>query len=246
MFLLDPAGMGMELAGVARGLGLRFLGEDITGEGLGLGGVVLRVGRVTYFPLSSKDSLHEEGFSRVFLLNGVSRRYLGPLDITELHRFVRDRLAPHYQSGSPLAPLFHHLMRLRGLLLRTRYVAVDTRETAQATFTCRADEIRIRVRRERGCGKMIVANELSGRFFDYAVIGGRRVALPPWMRSPERRPTLGSSLLKLELSLEVPPEVEAFIGREVQPPRLDWAGIDLVMEEGVKEISYRVLLSLAS
>ncbi len=246
MYLLEPAGGGLEVAGVARGVGLRFFERDITGEGLGLGGVVLRLGRVTYFPLSSKDSFREDGFSRVFYLDGVSRRYLGPLDVTEVHRFVRDRLAPQYQSGTPLASLFRHLMSLRGLLVRTRYVAVDTRETAHSSFTCCSGEICVRVERERGCGKMIVANELSGRFFDYAVIGGSRVAPPPWMRSPERSPTLGSSLLKLELSIEVPPGVEAFIGREVQPPRLDWAGIDLVMEEGVKELSYRVLLSLVS
>ncbi len=233
----------MELAGVARGLGLRFLGRDITGEGMGLGGVVLRIGRVTYFPLTTIDALHDAGFSRVYLLNGVSRRYLGPIDVTEIHRAVRDLLATHYQSEAPLAPLFRRLMRLRGLLIRTRYRSVGPRETVRATFSLGAGEILIRVARKGDVGRLIVANELSGRLFDYAVAGGRRFSPPPWLTLSDKSPVLGSSLLKLELRFEIPPGVEVFVGREVDPPRLDWAGIDLVVWEGVRELSYRVLIS---
>ncbi|MDJ0274404.1 MAG: hypothetical protein QXP81_03600 [Nitrososphaerota archaeon] len=239
-YLLPRAPRSTEISGVARGLGLIHDGRDLTGEGMGIGGVVLRLGGVTYFPLTTRDSLSDDGASRTFELNGVARKMLGPLDVTGPHRFLRESLSPLYLRGGRGALAFRGLMRVRSLLIRTEYRSSERVEVCVVSYRFNGCCIEIRVSRETGRGKLIVANELSGTLFDSLVVGGSRIALGPWVRCPSRTPALLSRTLGICVRFELPEGAEAFAGREVLPPRLDWAGVDLILDEGVLAVTYAV------
>lgn len=242
-FLLPVGADGMEVSGVVRGLGLTYHGLDVAGEGMGIGGAVLRLHGRTYFPLSHKDTLQEGSAVRKLELNGLSRRYLGPLDVTTLHRRIRERLTPTYLGGGNASSLFRLLMKIRSHLLKTRYVKVETAELCEVRYTFSEDTIKVRVLRERGCGTLIVANELSGELFDCVVLDGRATEPGPWSRIKHRSPTLASKKLGLDIQFLFPEGFEVFAGREFQPPRLNWSGVDIALDEGVKEAEYTVKIS---
>lgn len=238
--LLPTASVGTEIAGVVRGLGLSVAGIDLSGEGMGIGGVVLRVSDVTFFPLSHVDELGESYASRTLKLNGLSRRYLGPIDVTELHRELREFMTPLYLRGVRSRAIFRLLMMARSLLLRTKYVPSLTRDVCKVTYRFDGELLSIEVKRQERTGRLIVANELSGRLFDRMLLGDESVELGPWSRCYSRTPSLASRKLGLTLRFHLPEGIEAYVGREVMLPRLDWAGVDLVLRDGEREIRYAV------
>ncbi len=233
----------MEISGIWRGLGLRLGSLDLVGEGVGIGGLVARKGGVTYFPLHCTDNASGDTLSRLFQLNGVSKKYIGPLDVTMLHRTLRDYLAPHYLAGSNLSKLFRLLMILRGQLVKTRYRRVDSIGSVEVRYRFLDDYILVSLTRVEGSCGIIVANEFSGRIFDRMVIHGRMIVPPPWARCHSNRVTLISSFLPAAITVELPPGYEVYVGREVLPPRLDWAGVDIFMPEESKNISYKITVS---
>jgi hypothetical protein len=241
--LLPRGPLSTEISGIARGLGLCYGGMDITGEGMGIGGVVLRSGDVTFFPMKHTDVMSESGASRTFELNALARKYLGALDVTSLHHSIRDSLSPLYMRGGKGEQFFRALMRLRSLLIRTRYRVYGRIEVCTVDYSFNGDVIELKVSRETGRGKLIVANELAGTLFDTLMVGDRCFKLRPWTRCLSRRPVLVSKTLGISLHFDLPDGVEVFAGREVLPPRLNWAGIDLVMDEGLLDLSYRVRIS---
>ncbi|MFZ8858378.1 MAG: hypothetical protein ACO2O1_09120 [Candidatus Caldarchaeales archaeon] len=241
--LLPRGPRSTEISGVVRGLGLCYGGMDITGEGMGIGGVVLRSGGVTFFPMEHIDVVSESGASRTFELNALARKYLGALDVTPLHRRIRDSLSPLYMRGGKGERFFKALMRLRSLLISTRYRVYGRIEVCTIDYSFNGDVVELKVSRETGRGKLIVANELAGTLFDTLMVGDRCLKLRPWTRCPSRRPVLVSKTLGINLHFDLPDGVEVFAGREVLPPRLNWAGIDLLMDEGLLDVSYRVRIS---
>jgi hypothetical protein len=241
--LLPRGPRSTEISGVARGLGLCYRGMDITGEGMGIGGVVLRSGDVTFFPMKHTDVMSETEASRTFELNALARKYLGVLDVTPLHRSIRSSLSPFYMRGGKGERFFRALMRLRSLLISTRYRVYGRIEVCTIDYSFNGDVVELKVSRETGRGKLIVANELAGTLFDTLMVGDRCLELRPWTRCPSRRPVLVSKTLGINLHFDLPGGVEVFAGREVLPPRLNWAGIDLLMDEGLLDVSYRVRIS---
>jgi hypothetical protein len=213
--LLPRGPLSTEISGIARGLGLCYRGMDITGEGMGLGGVVLRLGDVTFFPMEHIDVMSESGASRTFGLNALARKYLGALDVTPLHRSIRTSLSPLYMRGGK----------------------------GERFYSFNGDVVELKVSRETGRGRLIVANELAGTLFDTLMVDDRCLKLRPWTRCSSRRPVLISKTLGISLHFDLYDGVEVFAGREVLPPRLNWAGIDLVMDEGLLDVSYRVRIS---
>jgi hypothetical protein len=138
---------------------------------------------------------------------------------------------------------FKTFMRLRSLLISTCYRVYGRIEVCTIDYSFNGDVVELKVYRETGRGKLIVANELAGSLFDTLMVGDRCLKLRPWTRCPSRRPVLVSKTLGISLHFDLPDGVEVFAGREVLPPRLNWAGIDLVMEEGLLDVSYRVRIS---
>lgn len=233
----------MEISGVVRGLGLRYSGLDINGEGMGIGGVVLRHGGKTYFPLTSSDSFHPNSVIRRLRLNGLSRRYLGPFDVTEAHRYIREKLTPMYVGGGSFSPLFEFLMKVRSRLLKTRYVMCETIESCEVRYAFSKNSIQVKVKRENGRGRLIVANEFSGELFDTILLDGEYLRPGPWTRINHTTPILSSTKLGLGIQFILPDGTEVFAGREVQLPRLNWAGVDIALEEGETDVSYEVRVS---
>ncbi len=242
-YLLPRGGDRMEIAGVSRGLGLRLGNLDLAGEGVGIGGVVARRRGVTYFPLHHTDKIVGDTVSRLYQLNGISKKYVGALDVTMLHRAIRDVLAPHYQAGSPLSSLFKLLMVLRGRLVKTRYTRVDSVGSVEVCYRFAGNHILLSVSRVDGAGKLIIANEFSGKLFDTVVVQGKTLQPPPWARCRSNRLTLFSKVLQVAVTVELPQGYEAYIGREVLPPRLDWAGVDILMPEESINLSYKIIVS---
>jgi len=242
-FLLPRGPGSTEISGVARGLGLCYQGMDITGEGMGIGGVVLRSGDVTFFPMKHTDVMSVSGASRTFELNALARKYLGTLDVTPLHRKIRNSLSPLYVRGGKGERFFRALMTLRSLLIRTRYRVSGRIEVCTVDYSFNGDVVEVKVSRETGRGRLIVTNELAGTLFDTLMVSDRCFKLRPWTRCPSRRPVLVSKTLGMGLHFDLPDGVEVFTGREVLPPRLNWAGIDLVVNEGHLNVSYRVRIS---
>ncbi|MCS6788087.1 MAG: hypothetical protein NZ733_02205 [Aigarchaeota archaeon] len=181
-----------------------------------------------------------------FELNGLSRRFIGPLDVTELHRLVREGMSFLYMRGGRAASTFRWLMRMRPHLVRTEYKEVEKIESCSLMYAFKNNTIEVRVLRENRVGKLIVANELSGALFDLLLHDGKPFKLGPWTRCSSRSPVLLSSRLGIYLNFTIPKDVEVFAGREVMPPRLNWAGVDLVMNEGLAETSYSVSVDLDS
>ncbi len=210
---------------------------------MGIGGVVLRSGDVTFFPMKHADVMFTSRASRTFELNALARKHLGALDVTLLHRNVRDSLSRLYVRGGKGERFFRALMRLRSLLIRTRYRVSGRIEVCTVEYSFNGDIIEVKVSRETGRGRLIVANELAGTFFDTLMVGDRCFKLRPWTRCPSRRPVLVSKTLGMGLHFDLPDVVEVFVGREVLPPRLNWAGVDLVVDEGQLNVSYRVRIS---
>jgi hypothetical protein len=242
-FLLPRGPGSTEISGVVRGLGLCYEGMDITGEGMGIGGVVLRLGGVTFFPMKHIDVMSASGASRTFELNALARKYLGALDVTSLHHSIRGSLSPLYMRGGKGEQFFRALMRLRSLLIRTHYRVYGRIEVCTVDYSFNGDLVELKVSRETGRGRLIVANELAGSLFDILIVGDRCLKLRPWTRCSLRRPVLVSKTLGISLHFDLPDGVEVFAGREVLPPRLNWAGIDLLMDEGFLDVSYRVRIS---
>ncbi|MEM1956233.1 MAG: hypothetical protein QXX49_00055 [Candidatus Caldarchaeum sp.] len=241
---LLPAGLsGMEIHGVVRGLGLKYRGDDITGEGMGVGGVVLRLRGATRFPMKSYDSCGDGVAARRFILNGLSRRFLGPFDVTRAHRHVREKLSPTYVEGGSLSPLFENLIKLRTRMLKTKYVVAETAEVCEVRYRFSENSIEVDVSRERGCGTLVVANEMSGELFDKLLVDGHAIRMKPWTRLHTESPALYSTKLGVKLALCFDGQLELYAGREVHPPRLNWAGVDLILHDGEMDAHYTVKLA---
>ncbi|MEM4334844.1 MAG: hypothetical protein QXX19_03765 [Candidatus Caldarchaeum sp.] len=239
-----PAGLsGMEIQGVVRGMGLRYRGDDITGEGMGVGGVVVRLRGVTHFPMKSEDIYGDGMAARRFFLNGLSRRFLGPIDVTRAHRYVREKLSPKYVEGSSSSLLFEKLIRLRTKLLKTRYMVSETAEVCGVRYRFSENSIQVDVARERGRGTLVVANEVSGELFDTLLVDGHAIRMKPWTRLHTESPALYSTKLGVKLALCFDGQLELYAGREVHPPRLNWAGVDLILHDGEMDAHYTVKLA---
>ncbi len=223
-------------SGLARGLLVYAGDKDLVGEGMGIGGVVVRDRTCTYFSRSWTDRA-DTGFERTFLLD------------TRMAWSVRGRssslLARGIESG---VGAYMRLPALQPLLLRPvprlqRALKIESRFEASppagwVTVACAVTGTCIDVRAEvhppvRPGSTVCLLNELSGEWFDAAVRGGAVGPPPPGWEAidPADPPALYDTVHGLRFAISgasVSPPVPTglFWGRE-RAGDLCWAGFCL-------------------
>jgi len=230
-----------EIHGVVRGLGPVLGGLMLTGEGMGVGGVIGVLGRRAVFPLDAET--HKAGsITRSFELNGLSVKHIANTPVDGPYKFLRTLLAPLYLRSSLFRPLYTVLMAARSLSgVRSRYVRVKTLGRAVVDYCLEGCEFSIRVRHDAPRNMdVLVANELSGRLFTKLFVDGVERKLTPWQRVVGKAALLYSPMLRLGMEVEIPENIRAYAGREVLGRRLDWAGVSLVMNHGLTTLRYRL------
>lgn len=234
--------------GLARGL-LVFIGDqNLTGEGVGIGGVAVRDRTCTYFSRSWNDRADEDGFGRTYTLDTrMSWSVMGrtsPL----LTRWIESAVGAYMRL-----PSLQRILTLPVLPLR-RTLAIDPLfETippvGQVTVTCVVQGGRVDVRAEvhppMKPGSMVcLLNELSAEWFTAAVRNEKIVPPPPgWEmigpHDPEVHlydPVHGVRFTMTGPSISSPVPSRIFWGRE-RTGDLCWAGfcLELGPLDGLQE-----------
>ncbi|MEM4298633.1 MAG: hypothetical protein QW815_09745, partial [Nitrososphaerota archaeon] len=178
---------------------------------------------------------------KIFHLNGLSIKFIGPLMVEKPYKMMRSYLSPLYIGHRSFRPFYTLLMAARSLGgLRSRYMVMRTLATVEARYKIdeRSIDVGISVMSANGVN-ILIANELSGRIFTSVEVGGRRRGIPPWgeVCQPVKfhAPSLG-----LVMGLEPVDGCRMFMGREVLGKRLDWAGASYLLPRGAAGISYKV------
>ncbi len=230
-----------EIHGVVRGLNPVLGKLVLTGEGMGVGGVIGILGRRAVFPLEA-ETYRAETVTRIFKLNGISVKHIANTPIDGPYKYFRTLFTPLYHHSSFFRPIYTFFMAARSLSgVRSRYVHVRTFGKVVVTYLLNGCEFLIRVRCETpGNMDVLVANELSGRLFTKLFVDGVERKLTPWLEVMGGSVFLYSPRLKLGMEVEIPENVKAYAGREVLGRRLDWAGVSLVMNHGLTALQYRV------
>ncbi|BAJ50962.1 hypothetical protein CSUB_C1110 [Candidatus Caldarchaeum subterraneum] len=232
-----------EIFGVCRGIGLRFRGLNLVGEGMGIGGVIGLVGRKAVFPLKEETyMLPHNQLRKKFHLNGLSIKYWRGVEVERPYKIMRETLSPLYIKSRWFRPFYKLLMAGRSLaMLRSRYTVIGTLGTVEARYRLgdKTVDVEISVNPFKKIS-ILVANELSGRLFTTMEIDGRIINnIPPWLEVDEPV-RFHSPSLRLSMHLSPVDGCKMFIGREVLGKRLDWAGASYQLSDGVEKISYRV------
>lgn len=246
VFRVRPVGSGShEIHGVCRGVGVECNGLDMVGEGMGLGAAICVLNGRTIFSLSKEEQMQPQTYLRAFHMDGLSAKKIAGLDIDKPYRLVRKALAPLYIRSQGFRPIYTYLMWARTALgPRAVYkklqdigvILVSYRFVSQGVLDVEVDP------RVRPDAKVMIANELSGRYFTQLFLDNKMVVekIPPWMNISSESAVLYSPLLKLGLKVSRVEGCEMYAGREVVGQRLNWAGFSYAPCSSMGKISYRV------
>ena len=236
-----------EIYGAARGLCLKVCGFDVTGEGIGIGGVVAVVDNVPFFPLDVVQHVEDRSVVCRYVINGRSSKYLfNRKKIDRFYSLLHQSLAPLYLSSSLTRPFFVYLMAVRTLLhVRNRFEKVRPLGVVETRYTLDGyGSVGVEVNLDSvDVDEVFIANELSGRFFTQLYVDGVRVKrLGPWIDITGcNEAALCSPALRMSVCIPGLDNCRMFSGREVLGKRLDWTGVSYVTRPGAK-ISYRVVV----
>ncbi|ACL16939.1 hypothetical protein [Methanosphaerula palustris] len=242
--------------GLARGLLVCFGGENLTGEGMGIGSVAIRCPGFTCFSRTSKDSPGGEGIViRTFLVDTrMSWSILGFVS-PSLTRSIESGIGAYMRHPGLQRLLMVPVMPLRSLF-GIHPVFESIPPTAEVTFTYQitgtAVDISARVRRLAGpVGTVCLLNELSADCFVTGWIGGIVPPPPGWEELSRERgaKSLYDPVHQIRFSIAAistspPLQSKIFWGREMGED-LGWAGFAVEVEspDGMvvpNEVRYRI------
>jgi hypothetical protein len=254
----DPDYRGKGISeGLARGLLVFVSGENLTGEGMGIGGVAVRGDMGTAFSRSWTDT----GDIR----NGMTRTFL--ID-SEMVWCIRGRVSPVLTSliESAISTYMRH-PRLQGILMgpviplrnllsiHPVFVPVLPKAEVRCTYTVIDTAIRVRVSVHpitQLKGTVCILNELAGDRFVAGWHDGTIVPPPPgWASIPLRFPTPslvdpghGVRFWIQDVTPSDPP-VSLFWGRE-EGEDLSWAGfsIEIRFPDSTRDVAMEYCVGL--
>jgi len=238
-----------EINGIRRGLGVEYNGVDIVGEGMGIAAPVCSVHGRTIFPLHAEDRRPLTGRTRIFHLNAVSTKKLSTLHVDPQYRPLRKMLTPLYLRNPSFRPLFTFLTWTRTALgLKAVYTPIE--EIGKVTVSYRPENGGVNITVDSEVPReapVLVANELSGRYFSQLLLeNGRPRRIPPWTEISADSALLYSPTLNLTFKAYRTDGTRMYVGREVVARRLDWAGFTYLLPPGVDQVQYRLEFGGAS
>lgn len=251
----DYTGEGIS-RGLARGLPVYYGDCNLTGEGMGIGGIALRNREYTYFSREWTDS-HEDGvFRRTFSLDTRERWSLLGLPSGLLTRLVESGISAYMRLPWLQNVLLRPVFPLRTLLgIPPRFEPVPPRGQVTFTYRISAGHVDVRVVPDIRAGEgdtLCLLNELSAAWFTAGWEEGRAGRPPPgWEKvGGDRMPvSLVDPVHGVRFSMDRPvasPDVPLTVyrGREHNGDHC-WAGfcIELGPLDGpqeLPEVRYRI------
>ncbi len=236
---------------------------DVCEEGLGFGVPIAQYRRDFLFPGTSEvscEGLVPEGEAwKVFHLNLIER-HQGSTD-NEIHMFswvyqraynryyksclgqklttLRKPLESQAQASSKKrAPTFLRVAG-RGKVV-TRYRRVSGQIDVLADVSDLSD---------RGLQHVYVSNELGGTAFNvfYDSSGTRLVGneIGGWRRIRADKAAFAAPTLDLAFVVEIPEDVDCYIGREIIAPDIHWSGVIFQLDHASQQLAYRLHMTTA-
>ncbi len=245
---------------IQKGLVLRYEGQDLSEEAVGLGVPILKRGLQAIFP--SEVDLYLHGGSQH---SKISARY--KLNLVERitrngSSSVKNRFV--YTVKNSLAAVIRHIPFMRNLLtstsniLRTTFSWESTYETSDfstyVVLTYSIDDNHEKVRIElvggdflsKSISEIVVMNEMGAHHFDqYQELNGVRQSgdeITCWDPVIAEAASFIDNKHRISFSLHQVKGAKLFRGRELIEPRLAWAGFGYSFPTNLKPFWYDVTI----
>jgi len=247
----------LEIKNIHKGLVLVYKGQEVVGEGAGLGVPVVKYRDKTYFPgnatvsisLSDADGARE--ITKTFTLDTVStKRYRDGSPVNDRLYHVLDRLfTKFYLTCRPLRPLFIRMMEMRGATgITTKFVNTEPRGRVRIVYNISPKTIDVSVNlsdiEREGCEEIVLLNEQSSRFFTvYSDSTGLRLTgrdIGPMDLVSGDHASLSNRSGSLSYRLTQVKGVSLYRGWERIGKRLEWAGLNYVLRPEASSFTYTI------
>jgi hypothetical protein len=192
----DPEYRGKGISeGLARGLLIFASGENLTGEGMGIGSVAIRDGNDTSFSRSWTDTGDiRTGLTRTFSIDTDMKWSIRGRVSPLLTSLIESAISTYMRLPRLQAILMGPVMPLRNLFsIHPYFVPVPPKAEVRFTYIVIEQGISVRVSVHPltpPCGTICILNELAGDRFISGWLDGKIVPPPPgWESIPPRFPT---------------------------------------------------------
>ncbi len=236
----------LEIAPLQKGLVLLHDNKELIEEGVGLGVPVVKYKDKTYFSSSAEVTVQDSGSSTVikktFVLDAVSRKRLGKNSYVNdsLYSLIHAFFEKAYLNNRTLNPFFSGLMAFRHIIkIRTDFLKVKSRGTAEVTYRCHPTVIRVSVDFSNlvldGCEEILILNEQGATFFreyfdsDGTVLTGNQMGA--WAAVTAEEASLLNSEGGLAFTLRRIQGASLSRGWEKIKNRFSWAGLSYSLEQ---------------
>lgn len=247
----------LEIKDIHKGLVLVYKGQEIVGEGAGLGVPVVKYGDKTYFPgtavvsVSWKDIDGAREITKAFTLDMIStKRYRDGSIVNDQLYHILDRLFTKlYLTYKPLRPLFIRIMEMREAAgINTKFVKTEPRDLVRIVYTLRPEKIDVSVNlndiEREGCKEIVLLNEQSSSFFTkYSDSTGLRLTgkdIGPMDLVAGDHASLSNSSGSLSYRLTQVNGASLYRGWERIGKRLEWAGLNYVLCPEISSFTYTI------
>jgi hypothetical protein len=232
--------------GLARGLLVYYGGLDLTGEGMGIGGVALRDRNGTCFSRSWTDSEEYVAFERSFFLDTRLVWGIGGRPLPFLSRLIGVCVDAYMKVPRLQGRVLSPALKLRTMLgITPLFIAIPSRGTISLRYEVNDRRVAIRVSgtvKAGSCERLCILNELSAAWFTSGLEGGSLVPPPPgWHEIDPHKlpvyladPSHGIGFSIGNPSVEPPSHYRIYEGRE-DTGDLCWAGF--CIEVGPPDLS---------
>lgn len=236
---------------------------DISEEGLGFGVPIAQYRRDFFFPGTSEvscEGLVPEGESwKSFDLNLIER-HQGPVnDKIRMFSWVYQRVFNRYYKsflGQRMARIFkpRDSKTLVGSRIREpTFLRVPSKGKVITRYQIVSHRIDLRMRvsdlSSEGLQQVYIANELGGTIFDrfYDDAGTRLIGetIGGWRRIHAERAAFVAPSLDLAFVVEIPNNVDCYVGREVIAPDIHWSGVIFQPNGITEDVAYAVRMTTA-
>ena len=221
--------------GLARGLLVYHDGTNLAGEGMGIGGVALKVGDGTCFSRSWTDCDQEGVFRRTFSLDTMLVWGIGGRPSYLLSRLIESCVRAYTHYSWLQGNYFGLLLRLRAMLgIRPLFIPIPSLGTITIAYRVNGRQVEVHVSGTLQAGpddRFCILNELSADWLTAGWDGEHLVPPPPGWReiSPGQLPVSladpghGIRLFIDGPSTDPPAPYRIYEGRE-NTGDLSWAG----------------------
>lgn len=247
----------LEIKDIHKGLVLVYKGQEIVGEGAGLGVPVVKYRDKTYFPgnaavsVSRSDADGARKITKTFTLDTVStKRYRDGSPVNDQLYHILNRLfTKFYLTCRPLRRLFIRMMDMREAAgITTKFVNTEPRAWIRIVYNISSGKIDVTVNlndiEREGCEEIVLLNEQSSRFFtEYSDSTGLRLTgreIGPMDPVSGDHASLSNSSGSLSYRLTQVNGASLYRGWERIGKRLEWAGLNYVLRPEASSFTYTI------